>query len=291
MTGENQKFTCPPVFNLSERYFDEILNSTPDEVEEVIVEPDGQWHTADNVHGSDAWKAAHSDMDATPASAHMTKERSPTPVKLVVTEVDRKKTLPTNAEIVILDSDDEDEGRVKRELSPSNDGNGTQRSGLAANGLVARVVPRSQTVESDVIDLTLDSDEDAPPEPPSRKRRVDERGTLSPTEQIWKKSRVDSVPPAPAVTNTPAVDPASFGLPRTARPPPASVSPTAHRFDPSFSGNAPFTMSHHPLPPRPAPALAPPPTVAHNGSYAAPGFSLPRPGGSSSSGMNGGWRR
>lgn len=64
---------------------------------------------------------------------------------------------------------------------------------------------RSQT-QTDVIDLTLsDSDEEDPRPPPSsraaEKRKAPDNGIPSPTEQIWKKSRVESVVPPPIVKN------------------------------------------------------------------------------------------
>lgn len=100
---------------------------------------------------------------------------------------------PSNAEIVILDSDDEDEdeGRVKRELSPTTE---TLPGPSQSRSVSASQPPSSQA--SDVIDLTLDSDgEDVlPPRPEiasSSQKRPRANGDSSPTEPIWKKSRID----------------------------------------------------------------------------------------------------
>lgn len=221
-------------------YFDEILNSTPSETEDVIVEPDGQWHSEDGRYASAAWLAAH------PPSQKVTSplKRSPTPVKPSLSELNGKaKSGPSNAEIVILDSDDEDEGRVKRELSPSTDG--TRRGARRSNGSYASLPARSQTVESDIIDLTLDSDDELPI-PPSRKRRSDEREAHSPTEQIWKKSRIDSAPLSSGSLPTRNL-PHFPTSPTTMYPPPTLPSPdhTIH-----YDRYVPAQNSLPPRPPR-----------------------------------------
>jgi len=209
---------CEKVLNVDDLivdgYFDQILRATPDDIEDVVVEADGEWHTADNDYGSDEWLAAHPPVKKDPPPMQ---QRSPTPVKPSLAELNGKaKAIPDDAEIVILDSDDEDEdedeGRVKRELSPSNEGTQSQTAGLrTANASMATIPP--QTQQTDVIDLTLDSDDEtsAPPPPslppplpsslppiavpPTKKRKADERDVLSPTETIWKKSRPDTLTP------------------------------------------------------------------------------------------------
>jgi E3 SUMO-protein ligase PIAS1 len=96
-----------------------------------------------------------------------------------------------NVEIVILDSDDEDEGRVKRELSPSF-ASGT--SGSAHQSFDGTSVPLTQTQSEDVIDLTLDSEDDEPaPEPTSRaaEKRKAMDFDLSHDSQHWKKARTN----------------------------------------------------------------------------------------------------
>jgi len=231
-------------------YFDEIVKSTPEEVEEVIVEPDGEWHSEDNAYGSPGWKAAR--VTAGLPLGPPPKERSPTPVKPSIAELEKRRSLPTNAEIVILDSDDEDDDRVKRELSPSYDRDGTGKNRLRVNGSHASTSsapPRSQTGESDVIDLTLDSEDEAPQPPPTRKRRAEDVESLSPTEVIWKKSKQDVAPPPtrPAFVS----DPASFAVPRQSHPPaPAPPSPSATRYDNTYPV-ATTSFVQHAIPPRP----------------------------------------
>lgn len=157
------------------RYFDDILQHTPDSVEDVMVEADGQWHTTDNKFGSPEWLAIHPSKTEPPP---VKKEPSAASLKPIMTQTNGKeKARPNGAEVYVLDSDDEDdEGRVKRELSPSYDtGTGTQQSQGKTNTQLAAV-----------IDLTLDSDDEEPPRTTQKRKAVD---PPSPTEQIWKKSR------------------------------------------------------------------------------------------------------
>lgn len=156
------------------------------------MEADGQWHSEDNKYGSAEWKAAH-------ASAPRAKPPSPakpasSPAKPATNGSNSKdKSRPSNAEIVILDSDDEDEdeGRVKRELSPSTDGALPRPSQPSTSGSQLRYQA------TDIIDLTLDSDDDEPPPPPPprhqppTKKRKETEDPSSPTEQIWKKYQPD----------------------------------------------------------------------------------------------------
>lgn len=169
-------------------YFDEILKTTPDTVEDVMVEADGEWHTSDDNYASAGWKQSHKPVAATPVSM------PPSPAKPIKQSRSHSPELPPNGSaikegmwgprdddaVLVLDSDDEDEGRVKRELSPSC-------RDESSNLSLESAPPGSQ-----IIDLTLDSDDEPePPAHPSGKRKaVDEMP--SPTEPIWKKSRMDT---------------------------------------------------------------------------------------------------
>ncbi|KAJ7092675.1 PINIT domain-containing protein [Mycena epipterygia] len=169
-------------------YFDEILKQSPESIEDVVVEADGEWHTSDNKYGSTAWKAAHPPATvpkAPPSPRKSLPAKTPprSPSKGINGDPNGKRKA---TEIVVLDSDDEDEGRVKRELSPS----------FASSSSVNRSygsIPGETAANSQsdaVIDLTLDSDDEEPPRPPV-KRTASAAGILSPTEQIWKKGRLD----------------------------------------------------------------------------------------------------
>ncbi|TFY82640.1 hypothetical protein EWM64_g1371 [Hericium alpestre] len=151
------------------RYFEEILKATPDSVEDVVVEVDGEWHTSDNKYGSANWKASHVTAPPTTVSPSRSPSRA-----LASSSAGPK----ADVEVFELDSDDDDEGRVNRELSPS---------WRAQSSMV------SQPPDSQVIDLTGDSDDEEPvPVRPTKRKAVDD--VPSPTEQIWKKSRVDPPP-------------------------------------------------------------------------------------------------
>ncbi|CAL1695654.1 unnamed protein product [Somion occarium] len=288
---------CEKVLNVEDLiidgYFDEILKATPEEVEDVIVEPDGEWHTSDGVYGSSAWKAAHAKAKAS-STVGTVKKRSPSPTKPSIKQEDGgKPSGPLNAEIVILDSDDEDEGRVKRELSPSYDS--TQKSGrTTAQSSLASLPAPSQA--SDVIDLTLDSDDEEPPPrapAPSKKRCSDERDIQSPTEPIWKKSRTDNVPSSSGVG---LHLPQGYTPPSSARPLPSSPTSlsSSGRYHASYpipsypysppyeSPTAPVGPAH--LPPRPV-------TNGLNGRFPDAGNQyLSRPNGSSASSSSSAWR-
>ena len=159
-------------------------------MEDVIVEADGEWHTSDNKYGSPGWKHVHPPEPAMKLPAP--------PVKTNGAGSSDLNGKNAKVEIVVLDSDDDDdEGQVKRELSPSF---GSGSSVLVPPSESPSLGAESQT---DVIDLTLDSEEEDPP-PSSRtaeKRKVSDSGIPSPTEQIWKKSRVGSVGPVPNLKN------------------------------------------------------------------------------------------
>ncbi|KAJ7900293.1 PINIT domain-containing protein [Mycena olivaceomarginata] len=171
--------TLDPKDLIVDGYVDEILKTSSEDVEDVIVEADGEWHTSDN---NPASKGPNGDPNG------------------------KRKA----AEIVVLDSDDEDEGRVKRELSPSF------ASTSSANRSYGSVP--GEASQSAVIDLTLDSDDDEAPVRPFAKRTASEAGIASPTEQIWKKGRTDTPtiprpPPKPTVTLNTYAPPAGYSGP------------------------------------------------------------------------------
>ena len=159
----------------TDSYFDEILKAVPDSIEDVIVEADGEWHTAVNRYGSAAWRAKNSVI----ISVQMPRKESPPSVKLEP-EVSISRfngQQKTDISYIFLSDDDEDE--VQKELSTSNHS--------------IRSTPQrlGQSKAPNVIDLTLDSDDDepAPVQPGKRKMTEVAIGATSPTEPIWKKGR------------------------------------------------------------------------------------------------------
>lgn len=192
-------FLCPvcekmlnPEDLIIDGYFNQILGDTPESVDDVIVENDGQWHTSDDRYASAIWRASHPHT----APHDPTPPRASTPAS--EDEAESKELVKRSIEVLILDSDEEEEeeGRVKRELSVSQ--------GSIPNSLPKVSLPRGapavapQPRRDDVIDLTVDSDEEQSqsqsPARPGEKRKAPS-GTQSPTEQIWKKSRLESVVP------------------------------------------------------------------------------------------------
>jgi len=172
-----------------------------------MVEADGQWHTTDNKYGSMEWKAAHpiTSQRVVPDKKPSV-EDSPTRFASDVQskDVSGKGKVPHH-EIFVLDSDDEDEGRVKRELSPSYASSANQ----SFEGTLPRPSQSQQSQASQVIDLTLDSDDDDDELVVSNangKRKAHEAGidtTPPSSDQLWKKGRLDPsrILPLPRVSS------------------------------------------------------------------------------------------
>lgn len=156
-----------------DRYFDNILNSTPDSVEDVMVEADGEWHTSDNKHHSPGWKAARQPIAPSPTKS---------PPKPVVHTPAAPHPRQSNVEIVVLDDSDDSD------TEPASRSKGVSQSSEPRNGLAETV-----------IDLTLSSDEDeSPPPPPPRAngKRKEPDHTAGDSQNAWKKARVVDPPPA-----------------------------------------------------------------------------------------------
>ena len=192
-------------------------------MEDVIVEADGQWHTDDNKHGSTEWMAAH--------------PHKPEPAKVapVRPQSQTNGSRGLNLGAIVVSDDEDDEGRVKRELSPSYDpgtsNNNTQRNTPGAGTQVARAV----------IDLTLSDDEDDPPAPVPQKRKL--RDSDSPMEPVWKRSRYGE----PGTPNGPITAPPTMTGPdtwRTLHPLPANRgiprTPVGARHTPYNSGSGSY---------------------------------------------------
>jgi len=149
---------------------------------------------------------------------------------------------PNQGAIVVSD-DEDDEGRVKRELSPSYDpgtsNNNTQHSTPGAGTQAACAV----------IDLTLSDDEDDLPAPAPPKRKS--RESPPPAESVWKRSRYAepgtpngpiTAPPTMAGSDTASWRtlpplPANRGISKT----PAGPRHTPHNTGPSSYRNPPAT--------------------------------------------------
>ncbi|KAJ3919345.1 PINIT domain-containing protein [Lentinula edodes] len=244
-------------------FVESILKECPDSVEDVMVEADGEWHTSDNTYGSPNWKIKHPPKRSDPPS-----RKPPSLPKPPLTNGNTasSSTIPNGVPkkfdvVTIEDSDDEDEGRVKRELSPSF-GNISSASGSQPS------VPISRSQTGDVIDLTIDSDDDESPPPPlnAGKRKAPE--TISPTEPIWKKTKTNdysllnngssrvfsdeysriaqhSSRPSASTGASPSIHLSSYNQPSTS----ASSSPSLPPFHESFPGRPPSANGAPQLPP------------------------------------------
>jgi E3 SUMO-protein ligase PIAS1 len=156
-----------------------------------VVEADGEWHTSDSKYASARWKSSHpaTSILKTPLTPRKSMSVVKSPMQTPAPTKEPGKEKSTNVEIVILDSDDEDEGRVKRELSPSFASGSSSSAHQSFDGIS---VPLTQTQSDDVIDLTLDSEDDEPaPEPVSRvaEKRKAMDFEMSHDSQPWKKAR------------------------------------------------------------------------------------------------------
>jgi len=163
------------------------------------------------------------------------------------------------------DKSDDDEEEVQNELSSSQN----------ASRSVDFASPQRQSQKKNVIDLTLDSDEDEPAPVQSGKRKLSEAGLgpTSPTEPIWKKSRHDIDYQLPSITTL-----QNFRQPALTNggrlPPPPAINPGTPSHYPHYPGaSAP-------------PALANNLPIRGNGSAQGslqlphlPGLSPPRPNG------------
>lgn len=171
------------------------MKETPEDVEDVIVEADGEWHTSDNAYASAVWKAAHPPKALSPTKVEDAPLAQPNGSA-------NGKNQGFEPEIFILDSDDDDdEGQIQRELSAYASSSRTSYDAM----------PRTQSQTSaTVIDLTLDDDDedddsdDGSPSAPTNnfgKRKASEANidSVQGTEPQWKKGRPDPsrILPAP----------------------------------------------------------------------------------------------
>jgi E3 SUMO-protein ligase PIAS1 len=186
-------------------YFEDILRETPESLEDVMVEADGEWHSQDNKYASPGWRASHPYVAPPPTPL---KQRRPSPKPQHRMDTGKKAKPNGDAILVLDDSDEEDEGRVKRELSP--------HILLSADSSLAGTLPphsqlsRTNTmIDNDVIDLTAEDDDELLSVQTMMPRKMYEKrkapdNAASPTEQVWKKSRVESVRSNGHVNGAPA---------------------------------------------------------------------------------------
>lgn len=154
------------------------MERTPDTVDDVIVEADGEWHTSDDRYASDTWRKTHKPepISPTPHPNHPAPSNSPSGH---IRDASNQEKSQRSGDVVVLDSEEEDEGEVKRELSPSR----------------AKQIPTSGLSDAQVIDLTVESDDESTSNRSLGKRKAESDPLLA-SEDIWKKSRIGEPPNA-----------------------------------------------------------------------------------------------
>ncbi|KAI5452495.1 E3 SUMO-protein ligase pli1 [Naganishia albida] len=173
-------------------YFESILAACPDFVDEVIIEPDGEWHTEDNKYASPGWRSQQAEAAASKANTPVEEKprsslqngsssagSSTDAQKETHTAGDTRANASRMQEVVALDdSDDDDEPplkhitkpAVRRILSGDSDERGSVDR-LVEDALGQHSANASRSSESGpgsalaaaaepVIDLTLTDDEE-----------------------------------------------------------------------------------------------------------------------------------
>ncbi|KAK4689486.1 hypothetical protein P7C73_g627, partial [Tremellales sp. Uapishka_1] len=128
-------------------YFLDILKACPETVDEVVIEPKGDWHTEDNKFGSTSWLAQH------PSAASPSKPSAvPTPRESSESPDTKGKR---KAIEILSSSDDDDDDDVPLSKVPHRSTSSRQAS------IPSRpTVPLKITASRAVIDLTEDSEDD-----------------------------------------------------------------------------------------------------------------------------------
>ena len=124
-------------------YFNSTLESTPDTVDDVIVEADSGWYMSDDRYSSGGWrntrKPGPSSVSPTAHPKHPAPSNSPSGH---IRDTSNQEKRQRSGDVVVLDSEEEDE-EVKRKLELSS----PRAKQILSNGL-----PGAQ-----VIDLTVKS--------------------------------------------------------------------------------------------------------------------------------------
>ncbi|GJJ13896.1 hypothetical protein Clacol_008153 [Clathrus columnatus] len=167
-------------------YFDHILKASPDSVEDVIVEADGEWHTSDNKYASEGWRKSHPLPDVSTPSTSKS-ETPKTRESLPISSTQETKRSPPPQQVIDLSDSDDDQ--VKRELSPI----GITKTLSSSSGSQNMRIPSTRASTTDVIDLTNDPDSsDTENHTPSRLNSLKRKEMDPPSESVsvWKKARI-----------------------------------------------------------------------------------------------------
>lgn len=171
-------------------YFLSIINTVPDDYDEVVLESNGDWHTSDSKYANDEWMAAH----GKPAEPVVTIKRQrsesalPSPVRAKRAAIE-----------ILSDSEDEDEPPAR------------------TNGHTVAPAPAPpKAAEAAVIDLTISDSDESDDEPPLR---FQQPGAVSASRDAVV-SQPRPAKPAPTSPPRPALPVQAIS--------PANPSPTAY---------------------------------------------------------------
>jgi len=261
-------------------YFDAILKASPDSVEDVMVEADGEWHTADNAYASAKWKAAHPYQISSP-STQAPRTASPVPPVMNGSPQANGRGKETDVEILVLDSDEDEDERPEPSPSYASSSRTSFDAVREPTLPLPHFLPQGsppQIRSKTVIDLTLDdSDDDRPPVSNvfGKRKASDANLTESLPDQLWKKGRIDSsrILPAPRpsapinpghrpILNPPSPSNLRYPFPNGLPPPPVfqtynrNVGGTGGSSSPlqlppistAFSARQPTSSHHHAWP-------------------------------------------
>ena len=214
------------------------MKSTPDTVDDVIVEADGEWHTSDDRYASDGWRKTHkpgpSSVSPMPHPKHpMLSDSSSGHTR----DASNQEKSQRSGDVVVLDSEEEDE-EVKRELSPSR-----------AEQILTSGLPGAQ-----VIDLTVESDDESVSNRSLGKRKA-ESDPMSASEDTWKKSRIGEPPNATNVNDN------------------VNISTSGVLVSGGNHGARRYAVNGAPLPPRPPTPRA----ASHNTQFTPVTYGSPFP--------------
>ena len=203
-------------------YVLDILQSVPEEVDDVLVEPDGEWHTTDALYGSPTWMEQHPRAPNSKPPPALTRQM--------------ELTGKGNSQVWNLeDSESDGEGFVKREVLDSKMAFSSSPPPTTTSTVPSNAAPRINSRDvGNVIDLTLDSDdEDQPPAPPPPQLSLSRSQSQSQREKGALPARRDDRPPVQAprhrrveTTPLPILQPPPSGAPpRMSNGPSSSMPP------------------------------------------------------------------
>ncbi|KAK8866164.1 hypothetical protein IAR55_001315 [Kwoniella newhampshirensis] len=146
-------------------YVMSILNAVPDSVEDVVLEPSGEWHTEDNKYGSDTWLAKHGNETTSDTKPDVDTSRQSSAATPPEEGLNAKRKI---VEVLLSDSEDDDDqplSKSNRSMSVPPPPPTLARLALPSlsNNDATASSSRTSSVQpvNVVIDLTLsDSDDD-----------------------------------------------------------------------------------------------------------------------------------